>query len=149
MKPGLDAEQLDARLLREIAAQPNRALGNLLPARVPARMAPVVCALAGVGDATKANAITRTQRETLCATLMDMRMHITGTRGFAEAVITRGGVHVREVDARTMQSKLVQNVYIIGELLDVDALTGGFNLQIAFSTGWCAGEYCQKGSVQN
>lgn len=142
MKPGLTAEQLDARLLRDFQSSPNRALKNLMPELAPARMGSVVLALAGLDGEVPVHQITRGQREKLASTLKTLVLTPARMRPMEEAVITRGGITCKEVQPKTMQSKRVQGLYLCGETLDVDALTGGFNLQIAFSTGFAAGSHC-------
>ena len=142
MKPGLEPEQLDARLLRDFQANPNRAVKNLLPELLPASMAPAVLALAGIAPELPCHQVSREKRELLGFTLKNLTLTPAALRPIAEAVITRGGVSCAEVDPRTMESKLVNGLYFCGEVLDVDALTGGFNLQIAFSTGFTAGQSC-------
>lgn len=128
LKPALIHEKLDARVLREFLTQPNKQLKSILPALVPARLATVVAEAAEVPLQTAAHAVTREQRAKLVNTLKALALTITGVRGMREAIITRGGVQVREVDPSTMQSKLVRGLYFVGELLDVDAYTGGYNL---------------------
>lgn len=142
MKPGLDFEALDARILRDFQSNPNRALKNSLYELLPGRMCPVAVSLAEIDGEQAVNQITRDQRERLAAVLKDMRMTPAALRPLAEAVVTRGGVSCDQINPRTMESRLVSGLYVCGELLDVDALTGGFNLQIAFSTGFAAGSGC-------
>ena len=139
LKPALDEKKLDARLLREFAAAPNKTLPNLLRALLPASLVPVIVTLSGVDPAVQVNKITREQRLDLGYLLKHLESPISGTRPVEEGVVTAGGVSVREVDPKTMQSKLVRGLYFAGEVLDVDAYTGGFNLQIAFATGRAAG----------
>lgn len=139
MKPALDLETLDKRLLRDFEENRNRHLTNALGGLLPARMVSVAVALSGIEPQTPVHALTREQRLLLCRLLKNMEMHVRAARPFSEAIITRGGVCVKEVDASTMQSKLVPGLYFAGELLDVDAATGGYNLQIACSTGVLAG----------
>ncbi|MBP9996321.1 MAG: NAD(P)/FAD-dependent oxidoreductase [Lachnospiraceae bacterium] len=140
LKPALSFEQLDKRLLRDFEENQNKAFKNVLGGLVPSSMIPVVAMLCGIDEKKAVNSITKEERNALIDTLKGMVMHITGTRDFNEAIITRGGVSVKEVNPSTMESKLIKGLYIAGELLDVDALTGGFNLQIAWSTGHLAGE---------
>jgi len=139
MKPALDADKLDARILRDFADAPNKDFANILGGLVPSRMAQVVAALADIPVDTKVNAITKTQRAALVRTLKTLPLTPTGTAGYREAVITRGGIDTRELNPSTLMSKKIPDLYFAGECLDVDALTGGYNLQIAFSTGWLAG----------
>ncbi len=142
MKPGLESEQLDARILRDFQANPNRALKNSLHELLPSRFCPIALELASLDGELACNQVTREQRGRLAAALKDVRLTPKTLRPLAEAVITRGGVSCKEVSPNTMESKLVVGLFICGELLDVDALTGGFNLQIAFSTGYLAGRSC-------
>lgn len=140
LKPALDAEQLDKRLLRDFEASRNRNFKNALDGLFPSRLIPVMIGLSGIDPEKKVHEITKKERKDFAALIQHVPLTVTGTRDFKEAIITRGGVRVREVDPSTMGSKLVQGLYFAGELLDVDALTGGFNLQIAWSTGYLAGE---------
>lgn len=140
LKPALNREQLDRRLLRDFEEQKNRRFKNALGGLFPARLIPVMTALSGIDPETKVNEITRQQRLNFVSLIRELPITVTGIRGFTEAIITRGGVSVREVNPSTMESRRVKGLYFAGELLDVDALTGGFNLQIAWSTGRLAGE---------
>lgn len=142
MKPGLELDKLDARILRDFQANPNRALKNSLFELLPGRMCPVAITLAGLDGEAAVNQVTREQRGRLAAALKDIRLTPVSFRSIEEAVVTRGGVACAEVHPKTMESKLVKGLFLCGELLDADALTGGFNLQIAFSTGWAAGGNC-------
>lgn len=140
LKPALDEEKLDRRLQRMILEGTNKQFKNLLSGLLPAKMLPVVIALSGIDPEKKGNAITREERAGLLRLLKAFPFTITGTRGFSEAIITRGGISVKEVDPSTMESKITEGIYFAGEMLDIDALTGGFNLQAAWSTGYLAGE---------
>lgn len=140
LKPALDEKTLDARLLRDFSENPNRDFHNVLDGLVPRLLAPVLVELAGIPGYTKVNAITKEQRRRLLETLKCLTVSIKGPRPVAEAIITSGGVKVSEVNPNTMESKLMPGLYLVGELLDADAYTGGFNLQIAWSTGHAAGE---------
>ena len=139
LKPGLTPEQLDARLQRDFAAQPRKQLQNVLPGLLPLRLSALFPVLAGVPADRVCGQITRAEREKLCQTLKALPITLSARRPLAEAIVTRGGVTVREVQPATMESKLCPGLYFAGEVLDVDAHTGGFNLQIAFSTGALAG----------
>lgn len=139
LKPALDREQLDKRLLREFELSRNRQFKNALDSLLPSRMIPVIIELSGISPEKRVGELTRQERENLITCLKNLTMTVTGTRGFQEAVVTQGGVNVKEVNPSTMESKLVKGLYFAGEVLDVDALTGGFNLQIAWSTGYLAG----------
>lgn len=140
LKPALDAEQLDRRLLRDFEANKNRSFRNALSGLFPSRLIPVMISLSGIEPEKKVNEITREERRAFTALIQQVPLTITGTRDFKEAIITRGGIKVQEVNPSTMESKLLRGLYFAGEVLDVDALTGGFNLQIAWSTGYLAGE---------
>ncbi|MBR5420155.1 MAG: NAD(P)/FAD-dependent oxidoreductase [Lachnospiraceae bacterium] len=139
LKAALSEQQLDERILREFGDNKNKAFGTILRHFLPGKLADVFPERCGIDAAKQLNAVTKEERARFLHTLKELRYHITGTRGFAEAVITRGGVNVKEVDPSTMGSKTVPGLYIAGEALDCDALTGGFNLQIAWSTGYLAG----------
>lgn len=147
LKPALSAEQLDRRILRDFEAAANRDFSNALDQLLPKSLIPVVVSLSGIPPETKVNQISRAQRERLGGIIKGLTLHITGTRPIEEAIITRGGVSVREIDPSTMASKRVDGLYFAGELIDVDAYTGGFNLQIAFSTGFLAGESAAQSCI--
>lgn len=140
MKPALDEDKLDARLLREFEEKSNRDFINALDGLLPRAMIPVMVARTGIPPETKVHSITRQQRRTLLETLKCFTIELTGTRPVEEAIITSGGIKVSEIDPKTMQSKLVSGLYFAGEVIDVDAYTGGFNLQIAWATGYAAGQ---------
>ena len=140
LKPALEEQKLDARLVRELSEQANRDFQNVLGSLVPRLMVPTVIALTGIPGDRKAHDMTKGERRRLLEVLKGLVIHIRGPRPIAEAIITSGGVKVGEIDPRTMESKLVQGLYLAGELIDVDAYTGGFNLQIAWATGRAAGE---------
>ena len=140
LKPALSEEQLDRRLLRDFEEAKNRQFRNAVDGLFPTRLTPVMIALSGIDPEKRVHDITRQERQEFVSRIKNVELHVTGTRGFLEAIITRGGVSVREVNPSTMESKLVSGLYLAGELLDLDALTGGFNLQIAWSTGHLAGE---------
>lgn len=154
LKPALDEGKLDARLVRDFTARANQNFGNALGGLLPQSMISVVAQRAGVPLETKVHDLRREQRRCLLETLKDFSVEVSGPRPVEEAIVTAGGVKVGEVDPKTMQSKKVQGLFFAGELLDVDAYTGGFNLQIAWATGWVAGqavtEYLEKkdGAVQ-
>ena len=135
IKPALTPEKLDARLQREFEENNNKDFGNVLPALLPRKMIPVMIARSGISPDTKCNHITREQRREFAALLKNFSVTIQGFRPIEEAIITSGGVNVKEIDPKTMQSKFVKGLYFAGEVLDVDAYAGGFNLQIAFATG--------------
>ncbi len=141
MKPALDFEKLDARLIRDFEKYKNRELSNSLGDLLPSSMIPVVLRRFSADATIRCNSITREQRYSLVRLIKDMRFDIIDTRPIDEAIITRGGVKTSEIDPATMESKLCNNLYFCGEVIDVDAYTGGFNLQIAFSTGKLAGTW--------
>ena len=140
LKPALDQEKLDARLLRDFKQYGNRNFANYLPELVNRSMVPVVLERVGIPGDMKLNSVTRAQRAELLRLLKDFRLYVTGPRPVDEAIVTAGGVDVRQVSPSTMQSKLVHGLYFAGEILDVDAYTGGFNLQIAWSTAKAAAD---------
>lgn len=140
LKPALTVEQLDKRVLRDFESGLNKQFKNVLGGLFPSKLIPVMIKLSGIDPDTPVNAITKEQRLAFVNLIKAVPMTVTGTRGFNEAIITRGGVDVKEVNPSTMESKLVKGLFFAGEVLDVDAETGGFNLQIAWSTGWLAGE---------
>lgn len=139
LKPGLTPEQLDLRLQRDFAAQPRKQLQNVLPGLLPLRLSALFPDLAGVSGERICGQITRGEREQLGAALKALPITLRARRPLAEAIVTRGGVDVKEIQPATMESKLLPGLYFAGEMIDVDAHTGGFNLQIAFSTGALAG----------
>ena len=139
LKPALDVEQLDHRILREFDEMKNKQFKNSLGHLLPAKMIPIMIALSGIDPDTKVNEISREQRQNLLHLFKNMPLTITGLRDFKEAIITKGGVSVKDINPSTMESKLVQGLYFCGEVLDLDALTGVYNLQIAWSTGHLAG----------
>ena len=141
LKPALDAERLDARLLRDFEKYRNRDFANALGDLAGRAMIPVLVRRSGIPPETKVNSVTRAQRLALLQLLKAFPVSVTGTRPIEEAIVTSGGVSVSEVDPRSMESKLVRGLFFAGEILDVDAYTGGFNLQIAWSTGHLAGEH--------
>ena len=139
MKPGLTAEQVDQRLQREFAENVRKQLSSVLVTLMPARMGPVFASLCSLSPEQPINQITREQRMVIGRMLKALPLRVVGTRPISEAIVTRGGVEVREIAPGTMMSKAAEGLFFAGEVLDVDAHTGGFNLQIAFSTGALAG----------
>lgn len=139
LKPALSQEQLDRRILREFDENKNKQFKNVLGSLFPAKLAPVMPVLSSIAADKKINEITKQEREHFGFVIKHLELTITGLRGYDEAIITKGGVAVNEVNPSTMESKLVKGLYFAGEVLDVDALTGGFNLQLAWSTGHLAG----------
>lgn len=139
LKPALSHEKLDERILRDFSSQPNRVFANSLSALLPAKLIPVAVRLSGIPAGLKVNQVTKDMRLRFGALIKRLELTITGFRPIEEAIITSGGVSVNQIDPKTMQSKLVKGLYFAGEVIDVDAYTGGFNLQAAFSTGFVAG----------
>ena len=142
LKPALTPEQLDARIQREITAAPNKELTSLLRKLLPASMVMPMIGRCGINPHTRGNSLTKTQRSRIVQELKDFAFSVRGTRPLAEGIITRGGVSLKEINPKTMESKLIPHLCIIGELLDCDAYTGGFNLQIAWSTAFAAAQNC-------
>lgn len=140
LKPALTAEQLDARILRDFDEFKNKQFKNSLGNLFPSKLIPVIIARSGILPEKKVNEITKEERRRLLEVAKGFKLTLTGLRGFEEAIITQGGIRVKEVNPSTMESKKVKNLYFAGEVLDLDAVTGGFNLQIAWSTGWLAGK---------
>ena len=138
LKPALTAEQVDGRLLRIFEENKNKQFRNSLAGLLPNKLIPVIIRLSGIDPYKQVNLVSREERTHLGYLLKHLEIHIRGLRGFNEAIITGGGIKVKEVNPQTMESKSVKNLYFAGEVLDVDALTGGFNLQIAWSTAWLA-----------
>lgn len=142
LKPALDFEKLDKRILRDFDEFKNKEFKNSLNELLPSKLIPIVLELSNIDINKKVNEITKEERKRLVNILKKFTLTATGTRPIDEAIVTRGGVNVKEINPETMESKIVKGLYFAGEVIDVDGLTGGFNLQIAFSTGYCAGIYC-------
>ncbi|MCR4597875.1 MAG: NAD(P)/FAD-dependent oxidoreductase [Acetatifactor sp.] len=140
LKPALDAEQLDRRLLREFEENKAKHFQNSLGALFPSKLIPIMIRLSGIDPNKKVSEISREERESFGKLIKNLPLTVKGTRDFAEAIITQGGVSVKQVNPSTMESKVMPGVYFAGEVLDLDAMTGGFNLQIAWSTGYLAGK---------
>ena len=139
LKPALSEQMLDKRLLRDFSENLNRDFKNSLSKLLPSALIPVIVARSGIDPHTKVNEITKKQRDDLCRLLKSFEIPISGPRPVAEAIVTSGGVRVSEINPKTMESKKVPGLFFAGELIDVDGYTGGFNLQIAWSTGYAAG----------
>lgn len=139
LKPALTGEQLDARIIRDFEQHKNKQYKNALNRLLPARLIPVVIDRSGIEPERQINMITREERRRIAEQIKDFRLTLTGLRGYREAIITQGGINVKEINPSTMESKKVKNLYFAGEVLDLDGVTGGFNLQIAWSTGYLAG----------
>ena len=143
LKPALTEEQLDQRVLRDFEENHNRQFKNAITKLFPTKLIPVMLELGGIDPEKKVNSIEKEERKQFVHLMKHFRMTLTGLRDYPEAIITKGGVNVKEIDPGTMESKLVKGLYFAGEVLDLDALTGGFNLQIAWSTGYAAGNAIQ------
>ena len=139
LKPALDFEKLDQRVLRDFSEEKNKDFKNSLNKLLPQKLIPVVIKLSGIDENKKVNEITKKERENLVNILKCLKITITGFRSIDEAIITNGGINVKEINPKTMESKIIKGLYFAGEIIDVDALTGGFNLQIAWSTGFTSG----------
>ncbi|MBP3462790.1 MAG: NAD(P)/FAD-dependent oxidoreductase [Tyzzerella sp.] len=139
LKPSLSIEQLDQRVLRDFEENMNKQFKNAIGKLFPTKLIPIMLELSGIDPDKKVNLISKEERQHFVSLIKNFEMTITGLRDFNEAIITKGGVKVKEINPATMESKLVQGLYFVGEVLDLDALTGGFNLQIAWSTGYAAG----------
>lgn len=139
LKPALTEEKLDERILRDFDAEKNKAFKNSLDKLLPKKMIDTVIELSKINPNKKVNEITKKERKELVEILKNLKIGISGFRPIEEAIVTSGGVNIKEINPKTMESKLIKNLYIAGELIDVDAYTGGFNLQIAYSTGYTAG----------
>lgn len=144
LKPALSEEQLDERILRDFNEGKNKQFKNVLGNLLPAKLIPVMIELSGISPEKKVNEINKKERRKLLETLKMLTITITDVRGYDEAIITRGGVDVKEISPSTMETKKVKELYFIGEVLDVDAVTGGFNLQIAWSTAMAAARAASK-----
>ena len=140
LKPALDKETLNKRLLRDFSDNKNKIYSNVLSGLLPSKLIPVFVNLSGIPSEKRVNEITKEERKRICDLLKDMSFTVTGTRPVEEAIVTSGGINVKEINPSTMESRIVKGLYFAGEVIDVDAYTGGYNLQIAFSTGHLAGE---------
>ncbi|MBQ7288492.1 MAG: NAD(P)/FAD-dependent oxidoreductase [Clostridia bacterium] len=140
LKPALDEKQLDARVLRDFSKYSNKDIKNAMADLLPQRLIPVIIKKSGLNAAMKVNQLTKSERTALVTTLKSLPVHVHRFRPLEEAIVTRGGVKTNEISPTTMESKCCKGLFFAGELMDVDAYTGGFNLQIAFSTGFLAGE---------
>ena len=140
LKPALEEKTLDNRILRDFQKYSNKDIRNALDDLLPQKLIPVIISLSEIEPIKKVHDITKQERKNIIQQIKHLTVHVTGTTGFEEAVITCGGICVDEIDPSTMQSKIIKGLYFAGEVLDIDAYTGGFNLQIAFSTGYTAAE---------
>lgn len=139
LKPALSFEQLDKRLLRDFEENNNKQFKNAISGLFPSKLIPIMLSLSGINPDKKVNEISKEERQQFVSLIKDVIITVTGTRDYNEAIITQGGISIKEINPSTMESKIVKGMYFAGEVLDVDALTGGFNLQIAWSTGFLAG----------
>ncbi len=139
LKPALDEQKLDARLIRDLNDNGKKQLGSVFRQWLPSSMIPVFIDLLSLDPSRECHQVSGAERRKIMLLMKDLRFRVTGCRSFKEAIVTAGGVDLRETDPRTMESKLVKNLYFAGEVLDLDADTGGYNLQVAWSTGWLAG----------
>ena len=139
LKPGLSPEQLDARLLRDFEKYKHKKLGNALVELLPSRLIDRIILESGIDPEKTVDNLTREERQALVSTLKGLKLTVKGVRPMEEAIITRGGIPIKEINPSTMESKLVPGLYFAGEVIDVDACTGGYNLQVAWSTGAAAG----------
>ena len=146
LKPALDEQKLNDRILRDLELYQNRSMENALTDLLPRSMIPVVLRRLEIRPDLQANALTKQKRRELVALVKNFSLDITGKRPVAEAIITSGGVKVSEIDPKTMESKLISGLYFAGEIIDCDAYTGGFNLQIAWATGYSAGKNASERS---
>ena len=144
LKPALDVSKLDKRLLRDLNEYGKRQIDNIFKFWLPAKLIPVFIKECNVDPIKEGHQITGQERNKIKSLMKDLRFEVVGYRPFKEAIITAGGINTKEIEPKTMQSKLVKNLYFAGEVIDVDANTGGYNLQIAYSTGWLAAESCIK-----
>lgn len=142
LKPALSEKQLDQRLLRDFEKNKNKQYKNSLEDLLPKKLIPIIMNRSNISPEKKVNEISKTERQQLLKVLKEFAFEVSGLRGFQEAIITKGGVNIKEIEPNTMESKEVKQLFFAGEVLDLDALTGGFNLQIAWSTGYLAGLCC-------
>ena len=149
MKPALDEQTLDARILRDIEANKHKQMKNAILGLLPSRMVPIVLMLSGIDPEKTTDCFTKQERRRLLSILKAIPLTVSKASPIEEAIITRGGVSVREIDPKTMESKLVKGLYFAGEVIDCDAYTGGFNLQIAYSTGAAAGKAAKLGHTED
>jgi predicted Rossmann fold flavoprotein len=144
LKPALDPEKMDARLVRDFHNFSNKDFSNYLTELLPQKMIPAFISLSGIGAKRKIHSITKVERKKIVTLIKEIKLSVDGLMGFDQAIITSGGIELGEVDSKTMQSKLIENLYIAGEILDLDGPTGGYNLQICWSTGYVAGKNAAK-----
>jgi predicted Rossmann fold flavoprotein len=139
LKPALSEEELDKRIIRDFEKNINKQFKNSLDELLPQKLISVIIALSGIDESKEIHQITKEERKNLVKLLKNLTVTIAGTRPIEEAIVTSGGINLKEINPKTMESKLIKGLYFAGEVIDLDAFTGGFNLQIAFSTGYVAG----------
>ena len=139
LKPALTNEQLDKRILRDFETEKNRQFKNSINKLLPQKLVPVIIGLSGINPEKKVNEISKEERLALTKVIKNLTLSVNGLRDWNEAIITKGGISVKDENPSTMESKVIKNLYFAGEVLDLDAMTGGYNLQIAWSTGYLAG----------
>jgi predicted Rossmann fold flavoprotein len=149
LKPALNSQVLDKRLQRDFAKYSNKMFKNSLDDLLPQKMIPFIIKMSGIDSERKTNSITREERRKLTALLKNVRMTVDGLLGFKEAIVTSGGISLREIESKTMKSKLMDNLFFAGEVLDVDGPTGGYNLQVCWSTGYLAGQSAAEINFNN
>ncbi len=142
LKPALDNSKLDKRLLRDLNEYGKKQIDNIFKLWLPAKLIPIFIEKCAIDPTKEGHQVTSQERNKIKSLMKDLRLEIIGNRPFKEAIITAGGINTKEIDSKTMRSKLAENLYFAGEVIDVDANTGGYNLQIAYSTGWLAAESC-------
>ena len=141
LKPALSSDKLDQRILRDFEVEKNKSFKNSLDKLLPQKLIPVIIKISKIDPEIKVNSITKEQREGLVKLLKNFEVTVKKFRPIEDAIITAGGINVKEINPKTMESKLIKNLYFAGEIIDVDGYTGGFNLQIAYSTGFVAGSF--------
>jgi predicted Rossmann fold flavoprotein len=139
LKPALSEDELDRRIIRDFEKNTNKQFKNSLDELLPQKLIPVVIALSGIDESKEVHQITKQERKAFVKLIKGFSFTISGTRPIEESIVTTGGISLKEINPKTMESKLVKGLYFAGEIIDLDAFTGGFNLQIAFSTGYAAG----------
>ena len=141
LKPALDSEVLDKRILRDFSTRMNKDIRNSLDELLPKSLIPVIIERSGIDPETKVNSVTAAQRRSLVSAIKDLRLTLTRLRPVSEAIVTAGGISLKEINPKTMESKILPGLYFAGEIMDLDGTTGGFNITIALSTGYAAGRY--------
>ena len=148
-KPALDFNMLDKRILRDLEKHKNRSIKNTLTELLPKKLIPVILALATIDPKKKGHSITKEERKKMQLLLKQFRLTVKSLLGFNKAIITTGGINIKEIDPKTMRSRIIKNLYFAGEILDLDGPTGGYNLQVCWSTGYLAGENAAKNHVES